>query len=486
MERHLVRVERHDREVPREAQLCHAIARVAADPVPVDADVAAMVACRVLDSIGVSVHGLRDPAVRHAMELAARYPRQDGARILGIATEQRFDPEWAGWANQVALRARDLNDMFVGAEYAHPSDSIPALIAVAQRTNATTTALVRAIATAYEIHVALARAIPLSRHGFDPSGHLGPALVAGLGALRGLPLDTIHAALDHVVHLSLMPRRAPDALPSHWRMLGAAHVAKLAIAATEMSIGGLLAPTPAYESREGIVGRWMGATGKGFEVMLPGAGEPRRGILSTYPKAHEAQFQAQAFIDLAIDLHAAVDASAIDRVEIRTSRRIHEQIGTAWQEGGPSATTLAAAQDLRVIFATALEDGRWTAAVADQRPLRASTAALVQRISTVAAPDWTARADSSDPGEQGFGGEAIIAYRDGSRLSRAIQRPRCHALEEPWTWPDYERRCRRLCEQHATRDEIASLIAACRDLAEPGRNVEQTSGSAAKLCLSLH
>ncbi|MBL8699412.1 MAG: MmgE/PrpD family protein [Alphaproteobacteria bacterium] len=482
MKRHLVSVGRRDRDVPRQEQLCHAIACVAADPVAVDADVAEMAACRILDSIGVSIHGLREPLVRHAVELAARRPRRDGARILGIAPERRFDAERAGWANQVALRARDLNDMFVGAEYAHPSDSIPALIAVAQQTQASTAALVRAIVTAYEVHVALARAIPLSRHGFDPSGHLGPALVAGLGTLRGLPLDTIRAALDHIVHLGLMPRRAPDTPPSHWRILGAAHIARLAIEVVEESVAGLRAPTPAYESPEGMVGRWMGATGVAFELQLPEPGEPRRAILATYPKAHEAQFQAQAFIDLAIDLHATIDRRAIDTVEIRTSRRIHGQIGTAWRAGAHGTAMPAPAHDLRMIFATALEDGAWSMAPASTR---ASTAALVDRITTAAAPEWTVRAESTDPHQQGFGGEAIIEFLDGRRFSRSINRPRCHALEQPWTWHDYDRRFHRLCAPLATPDEIERLSRTCRDLAGLQQDTARTPVSAAELCLSL-
>lgn len=482
MKRHLVSVGRPDREVPREQQLCYAIARIATDPIAIDADVVEMVACRVLDSIGVSVHGLGDPAVQYAADLAARHPRPGGARILGTTAEHRFDAGWAGWANQVALRARDLNDMFVGAEYAHPSDSIPALIAVAQQTRSSPAALVRAIVTAYEVHVALARAIPLSRDGFDPSGHLGPALVVGLGTLRGLPIETIHAALDHIVHLGLMPRRAPDTQPSHWRILGAAHIAKLAIDVVEQSIVGLRAPTPAYESREGVIGRWMGVTGVAFEVQLPEPNEPRHAILATYPKAHEAQFQAQAFIDLAIDLHSAIDTHAINRVEIRTSRRIHEQIGTAWQAGAPGAARPAPAQDLRVIFATALERGAWSAA--PQSP-HAGNAALVDRITTAATPVWTARAESTDPHRQGFGGEAIIEFRDGSRLSRSIERPRCHALQQPWTWDDYERRFRRLCGPLATAGEIDRLVNACHDLADTGDGLERSPPSAESLCLSL-
>src|SRR6478736_767431 len=76
---------------------------------------------------------------------------------------RRTSPEWAAWANGVAVRELDYHDTFLAAEYSHPGDNIPPVTAVAQhlaqRRGLSGRDLVRGIATGYEIQVDLAKAI---------------------------------------------------------------------------------------------------------------------------------------------------------------------------------------------------------------------------------------------------------------------------------------------------------------------------------------
>ena len=41
-------------------------------------------------------------------------------------------PEWAAWANGTAVRELDYHDTFLAADYSHPGDNIPPILAVAQ------------------------------------------------------------------------------------------------------------------------------------------------------------------------------------------------------------------------------------------------------------------------------------------------------------------------------------------------------------------
>ena len=70
--------------------------------------------------------------MRAAREQALRHPATPGAAILGAAEDMRVSPEWAAWANGVAVRELDFHDTFLAAEYSHPGDNIPPLLAVAQ------------------------------------------------------------------------------------------------------------------------------------------------------------------------------------------------------------------------------------------------------------------------------------------------------------------------------------------------------------------
>ena len=93
----------------------------------------------------------------------------------------RTSPEWAAWANGVAVRELDYHDTFLAAEYSHPGDNIPPILAVAQHTGKDGAALVRAIATGYEIQMDLVRAISLHKHKIDHVAHLGPSAADDLG-----------------------------------------------------------------------------------------------------------------------------------------------------------------------------------------------------------------------------------------------------------------------------------------------------------------
>ena len=102
---------------------------------PIDDDVAEMVVNRIIDNAGVAAAALDAPARRHRArpgDSPTRRPRRDGATVLGCRSEVRVSPEWAAWANGVAVRELDFHDTFLAAEYAHPGDNIPPIVAVAQ------------------------------------------------------------------------------------------------------------------------------------------------------------------------------------------------------------------------------------------------------------------------------------------------------------------------------------------------------------------
>ena len=61
---------------------------------------------------------------------ASRSPRRCRLRLR--PRQARVSPEWAAWANGVAVRELDFHDTFLAAEYSHPGDNIPPLLAVAQ------------------------------------------------------------------------------------------------------------------------------------------------------------------------------------------------------------------------------------------------------------------------------------------------------------------------------------------------------------------
>ncbi|MGO1410309.1 MAG: MmgE/PrpD family protein, partial [Microbacterium sp.] len=299
---HQVRTHRSEEDLPREQQLAHRIAQVAADPVAVDDEVVDMVINRVIDNAAVAAASLTRAPVASARAQALDHPVSrggDGGTVFGCDQTVRTSPEWAAWANGVAVRELDYHDTFLAAEYSHPGDNIPPITAVAQHVGADGAALVRGIATGYEIQMDLARAISLHRHKIDHVAHLGPSAAAGIGTLLGLDADAIAQAVSQALHTTTATRQSRKGEISTWKAHAPAFAGKMAVEAVDRAMRGQTSPAPIYEGEDGVIAWLLDGPDARYEVPLPVPGEAKRAILDSYTKEHSAEYQAQAWIDLA-------------------------------------------------------------------------------------------------------------------------------------------------------------------------------------------
>src|SRR5690606_31246323 len=176
---HSVRVHPSSDNLAREDQLAWKIAEVASEPVGVTDEVADMVINRVIDNASVAAASLSREPVVAARAQALVHPYAPGATVFGVAA--RVSPEWAAWANGVAVRELDYHDTFLAADYSHPGDNIPPILAVAQHLGRNGADLLHGIVTGYEIQIDLVKAISLHKHKIDHVAHLGPSAAAGIG-----------------------------------------------------------------------------------------------------------------------------------------------------------------------------------------------------------------------------------------------------------------------------------------------------------------
>lgn len=199
MKQHTVRTYKSAEPLARADQLAWKIAEVAADPVAVETDVVEMIGNRIIDNAAVAAASVARRPVASARLQAEAHPFQPGATVFGLNKQQRISPEWAAWANGVAVRELDFHDTFLAADYSHPGDNIPPILAVAQHVGASGADLIRGLATGYEIQVDLVKGICLHEHKIDHIAHLGPSAAAGIGTLLNLPTETIYQlSLIHI------------------------------------------------------------------------------------------------------------------------------------------------------------------------------------------------------------------------------------------------------------------------------------------------
>ena len=120
---------------------------------------------RVLDSLGCALGALNAPPCRFARQLAQRVKVVRGATLWG--TGHKTLPELATFANGGLVRYFDFNDTYLAKEPAHPSDNIPAVLAVAESIGASGKRAIQAIALAYEVQSRLCDAAALRPRGWD-------------------------------------------------------------------------------------------------------------------------------------------------------------------------------------------------------------------------------------------------------------------------------------------------------------------------------
>ncbi|MFR9752450.1 2-methylcitrate dehydratase PrpD [Nocardia sp. 004] len=466
MKNHLVRTYRSAERFPREEHLAWRIAEVATDPVAVEPATEEMIINRIIDNAAVAAASLTRRPVANARAQALTHPYQPGATVFGA--EGRFSPEWAAWANGVAVRELDFHDTFLAAEYSHPGDNVPSILAVAQHAGRSGRDLIRGLATGYEIQVDLVRSICLHEHKIDHVAHLGPSAAAGIGTLLGLDTETIYQAIGQALHTTTATRQSRKGEISSWKAYAPAFAGKMAVEAVDRALRGEGAPSPIWEGEDGVIAWLLGGPEKEYSVPLPGPGEPKRGILDTYTKEHSAEYQSQAPIDLARRLRDRIgDLEQIASIVLYTSHHTHVVIGTGSndpQKFDPTASRETLDHSVMYIFAVALQDGVWhhERSYAPERAKRPDTIELWNKISTTEDPEWTRRYHSTDPKEKAFGARAEVTLKSGEVIVDELAVADAHPLgARPFAREQYVAKFRTLAEgviELAEQDRFLEVV----------------------------
>ena len=203
-----VKVHPSKANLKKKEQLAWKIAEIASDKAKINKEAVEMVINRIIDNASVAIASFNRKPVVSARQMALAHPRKDGANIFGLSPKMKVACEWAAWANGTAVRELDYHDTFLAADYSHPGDNIPAILAVAQQKSCNGIDLIRGILTGYEIQVNLVKGICLHEHKIDHIAHLCPAAAAGIGAMLNLDTETIYQAIQQALHVSVSTRQS--------------------------------------------------------------------------------------------------------------------------------------------------------------------------------------------------------------------------------------------------------------------------------------
>ncbi|MEM1944658.1 MAG: MmgE/PrpD family protein [Nitrososphaerota archaeon] len=308
---------------------------------------------RILDSLGCYFGAWDEGSVRVARESAVRYGScVDGAMVWGLGVKASL--EWAAFSNAVGVRALDFNDTYLSLEPLHPSDMIPAIMAVGEHLNASGIDVLEAIAVGYEVGCRLCDSATLRKRGWDHVNYTMLGAVAALSKLMSLSHERTMNALSIAVvpHVAMRQTRAGEL--SMWKGAAAANACRNAVFAALLASRGMTGPSQPFE---GEMGFYKQVSGTPFPPEVWADTSSCQAILRTYIKYHPVEYHAQSAVDAALQIYSELGGSGeIDSVRVETFEAAYTILVKDPEKWRPM-TRETADHSLPFIVAAALHDG---------------------------------------------------------------------------------------------------------------------------------
>ncbi|EWT07328.1 hypothetical protein N864_05515 [Intrasporangium chromatireducens Q5-1] len=337
-----------------------------------------------LDAVGCGAGGFGSRPARIAREVAR------GARdVLSASLYGESDPVpvgMAAFANITANRYLDFNDFGVSG---HPSDMIPALLAMAEAARASGADAVTAIYLAYEIATRVAEAVPADG-GWDQGVYCSLGIAAGQAKILRLNRQELANALSLAVVPSLPLRVTRFGELSEWKASATAHAAMTATFAVRLARAGMTGPSQPFGGKDGLLERVWPAFDLDLTPTSPSAIE--RASL----KRHPACFWGQVPVDLVLEVRDAVPLGDVEAIEVATCENAWRTIGGGRGDAAEKwrpPTRETADHSMPYLMAVALVDGRLSEeAFAPDRLRDPKLLDIIDRIRILERRDLTARA----------------------------------------------------------------------------------------------
>lgn len=308
----------------------------------------------VVDTLGCAMGGYLSEPAKIARRLAASVNSAAPSRVLGTGDYSSMD--LAGFANGVMVRYLDCNDSYFSPGGGHPSDMIPAALAVGDTLSADGPTLITAIALAYEVFCRISDEVPES--GWDQ----GIFSVIGAACAAGKLMDLDQEQMSHAISLAAVPniplRVTRMGELSMWKGCAAASATRAGIFAAQLAAEGMNGPFEPFEGRKGL---WESALGREVRLdALGGRDEPFR-ITQNQFKYYPSQIHTQTPIGLAIELHSQVDVADIKSIHVTSYRSAVSSASTEPEKWDPK-TRETADHSIPFLVAVGLRDGAVTPA----------------------------------------------------------------------------------------------------------------------------
>lgn len=273
------------------------------------------VARHTVDAVGCGAGGFFSAPAAVARSMASGSRGDLEASVYGLSEPAPID--LAAFANVTANRYLDFNDFGVSG---HPSDMIPAMLAMGEANGSSGSDVVVSIYLAYEIATRMAEAVPADL-GWDQGIYCSVGVAAGLSKLLGLPRGQMANAVSLAVVPAIPLRVTRFGELSEWKAAATGHAAMTACFATRLASRGMTGPPAPFEGKDGLFERIWPA----FDLNPSAASH--RGIERASLKQFPACYWGQVPVALMMELRERADISRVERIEVATCERAWWTIG---------------------------------------------------------------------------------------------------------------------------------------------------------------
>jgi 2-methylcitrate dehydratase len=182
---------------------------------------------RLVDAIACAIGGYASAPAEIARRVAANVSGTPPARIFNTGKTTSMD--MAAFANAVMVRYLDFNDTFISKGSGHPSDMIPAMLAVADAQRLGGKDVLLAIAIAYEVYTAMADQVGLRDKGWDQGFFVVISAAAGAAKLLKLSLEQTADAIAIAATANVPTRQTRAGELAMWKGVATAAAARSAV-----------------------------------------------------------------------------------------------------------------------------------------------------------------------------------------------------------------------------------------------------------------
>ena len=264
----------------------------------------------LVDSIGCALGAFAAEPVKIARRVATRVCSDRPASLFG--TVIRTSPEMAAFVNGIMVRYLDFSDDYLNKDGPHPSDNIPAIMAICEALHADGKAMACGIVLAYEIVDHLVDVAEFNFRGWDYVTETSVGSSLGVAKVLGLSREQMAQALALAVapNIGLWQTRVGEL--SMWKGCAGPNAARNGLFAALLASEGMTGPNQILEGPCGLMKQVTGP----FELGPFGGKNHPFKIEETFFKYRPVMYTILLPVETALKLREKVDVKNIDSITI--------------------------------------------------------------------------------------------------------------------------------------------------------------------------